>query len=62
MIKLTAPDGTDVRVLPAAITSMFVNDASGTYHKAAKTVLIVGGHHQAVKETIAEIHSMIGGG
>jgi uncharacterized protein YlzI (FlbEa/FlbD family) len=57
MIKLTAPNGEAVSVNPAAITSMHAND--GTYHKDAKTVLHIGGGVQAVKETVAEVQSMI---
>lgn len=60
MIKLTAPNGDEVAVNKSAIISMYPND--GTYHFEAKTVLVLGGGHQAVKETIAEIHAMIGGG
>lgn len=53
MITLTAPDNTPVKINKDMISSMYPND--GTYHKDAKTVLIVAGHHQAVKETIEEI-------
>jgi uncharacterized protein YlzI (FlbEa/FlbD family) len=56
MIKLTAPNGTEVEVNSTAITSMYPND--GTYDKRAKTVLVVAGQHQAVVETIAEIKAM----
>lgn len=59
MIKLTAPDGQPVEVNAAAITSMYPND--GTYHHDAKTVLIVGGGHQAVKETMEQIEALKAG-
>jgi uncharacterized protein YlzI (FlbEa/FlbD family) len=57
MIKLTAPNGTEVEVNSLAITSIYPND--GTYDKRAKTVLIVAGQHQAVIETVAEVKALI---
>ena len=56
MIKLTAPDGKPVEVNAAAIVSMYPND--GTYHHDAKTVLVIGGEHQAVRETMEEIDAL----
>ena len=59
MIKLTAPNGETVEIEPKAIASMRPND--GDYAPAAKTVLIVGGEHQAVVETMEEIDKLIAG-
>ncbi len=59
MIKLTAPNGTEVEVNVAAITSIYPND--GTYDHRAKTVLVVLGEHQAVKETIDEVKALMNG-
>jgi len=58
MITLTAPDNTPVEVDKTKISSMYANDGSGTYHKNAKTVLIIEGLHQAVKETMKEIDAL----
>jgi len=58
MIKLTAPDDTVVEVNPSAITSIYPND--GSYDHRAKTVLIILGEHQAVKETVDEVNNLIG--
>jgi hypothetical protein len=38
---------------PKGISYIKVND--GTYDKRAKTILIVSGQHQAVRETVPEI-------
>ena len=59
MIKLTAPNGDPVEVNSHAIASMYPND--GTYHKDAKTVLIIEGNHQAVKETMEEVEALMRG-
>ncbi len=57
MITLHAPNGEPVSVRPEAISSMYPND--GTYHHAAHTILVVGGQHQAVIETIEVIEALI---
>ena len=57
MIKLTAPNGTEVEVNSAAITSIYPND--GTYDHRAKTVLVVAGEHQAVIETVEQVKALI---
>ena len=59
MIKLTAPNGSAVRVDHKMIMMMYPND--GTYHPEAKTVLIVAGNKQAVRESIEEIEKLING-
>lgn len=59
MIKLTAPNGDPVEVSPNAITSMFPNDK--TFHKDAKSVLVIGGAYQAVKESLEEIDGLLKG-
>jgi len=58
MIKLTAPNGEEID--PKAIASMRQND--GDYAASAKTVLLIQGEHQAVKESIEEIDLLIAGG
>ncbi len=59
MIQLTAPNGVAVMVDPHRIDMMLPND--GTYHTSARTVLIVSGLRQAVRETIEEIDTLIQG-
>lgn len=56
MIKLTAPNGTEVDVNSAAITSIYPND--GTYDKRAHTILVVAGQHQAVIETVEQVKAL----
>lgn len=60
-IKLTAPNGEKVEIESSAITSKVPN-SDGIYHHNAKTVLTVGGEHQAVVETIDEIDALIKAG
>ena len=57
MIKLTAPNGDPIDVRPDAIDEMYVNH--GGYDGQAKAVLIIGGQHLAVRETIQEIDSLL---
>ena len=59
MIKLTAPNGTDVEVNKNSIITYYPND--GSYDKRAKTVLVLPGEHQAVKETIEQVRALING-
>lgn len=57
MITLTAPDDTPVQVNPAYITSFYPND--GTYHNNARTILVIGGDRQAVKEDFQTVTDML---
>jgi len=57
LIKLTAPNDTMVEVAPEGISSMYPND--GTYDHHAKTILVVAGQHQAVKETMEEVQALM---
>lgn len=59
MIKLTAPDGSPVEVNKSAIISYYPN--TGTYDKRARTVLVLSGEHQAVRETIEQIRVLMNG-
>ena len=56
MIRLTLPDGSPVEIDPAQISMMQPNP--GTYHPAAKTILLIGSDHQAVKETMDQIDAL----
>ena len=57
MIKLTAPNGTEVEVNKSSIISMYPND--GTYDSRAKTILVIGNQNQAVVETIDQIKVLL---
>lgn len=56
MIRLTAPNGAIIEVKPDAIDEM--SPADGAYGPHAKTVLLIDGQHQAVRETMAEIDAL----
>ena len=59
MIILTAPNGHRLSIKPDSISFIELND--GTYSDAAKSVIIVNGFKQAVKETPSEIENLING-
>jgi hypothetical protein len=62
ILKLIAPDGTDVEIDAGAITAKRANNPPHDFHPDAKSVLTVGGEHFAVRESLAEIDAMIAGG
>ena len=53
MIRLTRPDGSDILVVPQAIQS--VVQATHLDPLEARSVLIIGGRRQAVRETVPEV-------
>jgi len=58
MIKLTAPNGTEVEVNKASITSIYPND--GTYDYSAKAILVIGTDRQPVLETVDQVKTLVG--
>lgn len=56
MIKLTTPNGEEIEVKPDAIEEMSPNN--GLFERHAKTILLIDGQRQAVRETMAEIDAL----
>jgi len=57
MIRLTRPDGSDILVNPQAIQSIVA--ATSLDPATSKSVAMIGGRRQALRETVAEVCSKL---
>jgi hypothetical protein len=57
-VHFTAPNGSTVPINPDQVSGLKEND--GTYHPDARTVIVLGGSVQAVRESLAEVEKALG--